>query len=37
LAELLHEDGFVDRLDRIEPAPQPDNVGTLVVEARRER
>lgn len=36
-ADLLHEHGFVDIHARIEPAPQPDNVGTLVVEARRER
>ncbi|MGH3935856.1 MAG: hypothetical protein ACRDS1_12920 [Pseudonocardiaceae bacterium] len=36
-AGLLHEHGFVDIHARIEPAPQPDNVGTLVVEARRER
>ncbi|MBV9162980.1 MAG: class I SAM-dependent methyltransferase [Pseudonocardiales bacterium] len=36
-ADLLHEHGFVDIHARIEPAPHPDNVGTLFVEARRER
>ena len=36
-ADLLHEHGFAGIQARIEPAPQPGNVGTLVVEARRER
>jgi hypothetical protein len=36
-ADLLHDHGFVDIHARIEPAPQPDNVGTLLVEARCER
>lgn len=33
--DLLHRHGFVDVDARTEPAPEPDNVGTLVVEARR--
>lgn len=33
--ELLHQHGFVDIHARIEPAPQTDNVGTLLIEARR--
>jgi SAM-dependent methyltransferase len=34
-AELLAEHGFVEIHARIEPAPAPDNVGTLLVEAQR--
>lgn len=35
-ADLLHQHAFVDVHARVEPAPQSDNVGTLIVEARRE-
>jgi SAM-dependent methyltransferase len=34
-ADLLRQHGFVDVNGRIEAAPEPNNVGTLVVEARR--
>lgn len=34
-ADLLHRHGFTDIFARVEPAPDPENVGTLVVEARR--
>ncbi|MGI8313409.1 class I SAM-dependent methyltransferase [Saccharopolyspora hattusasensis] len=33
-ADLLREYGFTDVHARVEPAPEPDNVGTLIVEAR---
>lgn len=31
---ILHEHGFTTTNARIEPAPEPDHVGTLIVEAR---
>jgi SAM-dependent methyltransferase len=34
-AELLRRHGFVDIVGRIESAPEPDNLGTLIVEASR--
>ncbi|OLF12932.1 SAM-dependent methyltransferase [Actinophytocola xinjiangensis] len=34
-SDLLHQHGFVDVNARVESAPEPDNVGTLIVEARR--
>lgn len=34
-ADLLRQHGFVDVNTRIQPAPEPSNVGTLVAEARR--
>jgi SAM-dependent methyltransferase len=34
-ADLLHQHGFADVHARIEPAPKPDHLGTLIVEARR--
>jgi SAM-dependent methyltransferase len=33
-AELLGQHGFTDICARVEPAPEPDHVGTLIVEAR---
>jgi SAM-dependent methyltransferase len=33
-ADLLHQQGFINVRARIEPAPDPDNVGTLIVEAQ---
>jgi len=33
-AKLLHRQGYIDINARIEPAPEPANVGTLIVEAR---
>lgn len=35
--DLLGQHGFVDIRAWVEPAPQPDNVGTLLVEAHRNR
>ncbi|MFP3968331.1 hypothetical protein SMC26_38955 [Actinomadura fulvescens] len=32
---ILHTHGFTDVHARIEPAPEPDHVGTLLVEASR--
>jgi SAM-dependent methyltransferase len=34
-ADLLHRHGFTDVDARIEPAPEPDHVGTLIAEAIR--
>lgn len=34
-ADLLRHNGFIDVHARIEPAPEADHVGTLIVEARR--
>lgn len=34
-APLLRQHGFVDVNARVEPAPEPSNVGTLIAEARR--
>ncbi|MEV0407691.1 class I SAM-dependent methyltransferase [Actinoallomurus sp. NPDC050550] len=33
--EILRRHGFVDICARVEPAPDPDHIGTLIVEARR--
>jgi len=33
-ADLLHQHGFTDVHARVEPAPEPGNVGTLIVEGR---
>lgn len=35
-ADLLRQHGFTDVHARVEPAPEPRNVGTLIVEARHE-
>jgi SAM-dependent methyltransferase len=36
-ADLLQQHGYTDVNARIEPAPEPEHVGTLIVEARRDR